>query len=55
MTTRRPVEHILSNFVVYLNKEFFNDSITTMDNAMKKRIQDTKVTDNNSGIDPYAR
>jgi hypothetical protein len=55
LTTRRPVEHILSDFVVYLNKEFFNDSITTMDNAKKKRIKDTKVTKNNSNIDPYER
>ena len=39
LTTRRPVEHTLSNFVVYVNKEFFNDSITTMDNAMKQRIK----------------
>lgn len=55
LTTKRPVEHILSDFVVYLNKEFFNDSITTMDNAKKKRIKDTKVTKNNSNIDPYER
>ena len=55
LTTRRPVEHTLSNFVVYVNKEFFNDSITTMDNAMKQRIKATTVTNNNSGIDPFER
>lgn len=53
LTTREPVEHILSSFIVYLNKEFFNDSLVTLDNAYKKRIKDTKVTNNNSNIDPF--
>ena len=53
LTTKVPVEHILSDFVVYMNKEYFNDALVTLDNAKKKRIQATTVTDNNAGIDPF--
>ncbi len=53
LTTKVPVEHVLSDFVVYMNKEYFNDALVTLDNAKKKRIQATTVTDNNAGIDPF--
>lgn len=53
LTTKVPVEHVLSDFVVYMNKEYFNDALVTLDNAKKKRIQATTVTNNNAGIDPF--
>jgi len=55
MTTHKKPDHELSNIVVYLNREFFNDALMTIDNGIKSRITDNQVTDNNAFIDPDKR
>ena len=52
LKTHKSPEHELSNIVVYLNREFFNDALMTIDNGIKSRITDNQVTDNNAFIDP---
>ena len=47
ITSTELAEHFKSEIVVYANKEYINDTIVTLDTAEKKRIKDTKVTNNN--------
>ena len=47
ITSTELAEHFKSEIVVYANKEYINDTIVTLDAAEKKRIKDTKVTNNN--------
>lgn len=53
LTTKEKVKHILSDFVVYADKGFINDTLMLLDKGYHKRIKETTITDNNSNISPF--